>query len=123
MPGEHRSVVLTGPDNSIEILLRSGRIDRLLLSDSWETSFVAKSRLGELGHRVDALRAGDRILMDQPAVNTLRYLQAHPSADPLTSTVRGLAPLQRWALARIAKRFRLHPVAREQVYTVMELRS
>ena len=53
MPGEDASLLMVAPDLGTEILLRSGRVDRLLLGDPWETSFVA-------GDELPALRARRR---------------------------------------------------------------
>jgi hypothetical protein len=111
MPGEQRSLVFAAPDLAIEILVRSDRIDRLLLSDAWETSFVAKERLPDLRRRLADLRAGDRMLLDPAGVRALR-------GDDV-----GLAPLQRYALHAIQRRFRLRTVAADQGFVVMELRS
>lgn len=112
MPGERRSLVVTAPDAGIEILLRSHRADALVIGDPTETSFVANRQLPSLGRKVDGLRPGRRMLMDQGAVAALRYLRAHPGADPLTTNGLGLAPLQLWALRRIDQRFQLRRVAR-----------
>ena len=120
MPGEPRSLVFAAPDLAVEILLRSGRIDRLLLADTRETSFVAGEQLPALRRHIAGLRAGDRMLMDGAALQSLRALRADPRADPLQTPGR-LVPLQQWALRRIDERFRLRTVAREQGYEVLEL--
>ena len=122
MPGEDESLVMVAPDLGTEILLRSGRVDRLLLGDAWEASFVTDEELPELAEAVDALRPGDRMLMDQPARELLAALRADPSLDPLDTSVRLLAPLQQWALKRIDERFMLRPIgAEEGGFTVVEL--
>jgi hypothetical protein len=126
MPGERTSLVMVSPDLGIEILLRSGRVDRLFLGDPWEASFVAADELPALAEAVDALRPGVRMLMDKPAREVLARLRAQPSLDPRDNTVPALAPLaplQRWALKRIDQRFRLRPVApARDGFTVVELR-
>jgi hypothetical protein len=123
MPGERESLVMVAPDLGLEILLRSGRVDRLLLGDAWETSFVAEDELPALRARVDALAAGDRMLMDAAAETTLAALRADPDRDPLTTPLTQLAPLQEWALQRIAARYDLRPVAPpDGGFTVVELR-
>jgi hypothetical protein len=122
MPGEDESLVMVAPDLATEILLRSGRVDRLLLGDAWEASFVTDEELPELAEAVDELRPGDRMLLDRPARELLAALRADPSLDPLDTSVRLLAPLQQWALERIDARFRLRPVAAEEGgFTVVEL--
>ena len=123
MPGEDASVLMVAPDLATEILLRSGRVDRLLLGDPWETSFVADDELPALRARVDALRPGDRMLMDAAGRSTLATLRADPARDPLTELLPDLAPLQAWALQRIIARYDLRPVAPAQDgFTVVELR-
>jgi hypothetical protein len=122
LPGEEQSLVLVAPDLAIEALLRSGRIDRLLLSDPWETSFIAEQNVPALRSRLAGLRPGDRMLVDEPARATLRALRAEPDADPLLVRGHGLAPLQQYALAYIDERFELRSVAREEGFEVLELR-
>ena len=109
MPGEDASVLMVAPDLATEILLRSGRVDRLLLGDPWETSFVADDELPALRARVDALRPGDRMLMDAAGRSTLATLRADPARDPLTELLPDLAPLQAWALQRIDRALRPAP--------------
>ena len=122
MPGETASVVMTQPDVGTEILIRSGRHDRLALGDPWEASFVAGRHLAPLAAAVDSLRPGARMLMDESARSVLDVVRADPSLDPLTLTPPRLAPLQQWALKRIDRRFRLKQVgARDGEYTVVEL--
>jgi hypothetical protein len=123
MPGEDASLVMVAPDLGLEILLRSGRVDRLLLGDAWETSFVAEDELPALRERVDALAPGDRMLMDGAAEQTLATLREHPGGDPLAVPGSELAPLQEWALQRIVARYELAPVApADGGFTVVELR-
>jgi hypothetical protein len=122
MPGEDESLVMVAPDLGTEILLRSGRVDRLLLGDAWEASFVTDEELPELAAAVDALRPGVRMLMDQPARELLARLRAEPALDPFDPTLRLLAPLQQWALERIDERFLLRPVgSADGGFTVVEL--
>jgi hypothetical protein len=123
MPGERESLMMVSPDLGIEILLRSGRADRLLLGDPWEASFAEAKELPQLRAAVDALRPGDRMLLDPPARKVLATLRAHPSRDVLARPEPALAPLQQWALQRIDRRFRLRPVARAAGgFTVVALR-
>jgi hypothetical protein len=122
MPGERESLVMVQPDLGIEILLRSGRADRLLLGDPWEASFAEAEELPQLRAAVDALRPGDRMLLDRPARTVLAALRADPSRDVLAAPGSVLAPLQEWALQRIDRRFRLRTVARGPGdFTVVEL--
>jgi hypothetical protein len=122
MPGERESLVMVSPDLGIEILLRSGRADKLLLGDPSEASFVAPEELPTLRAAVDALRPPQRMLLDPPARQVLAILRAQPSRDIIAHPLTMLAPLQQWALQRIDRRFRLRPVARAgQGFTVVEL--
>lgn len=121
MPGERRSLVMTAPDLSIEILLRSDRESRLLLGDPQETSFVAQERLPDLRRQLARLRPGERMLMDRYAQAALRAFVRDPSVDPLRAQGLGIAPIQAWTLNEIRRRFALRPVAREQGFTVVQL--
>ena len=122
MPGERDSLVMVSPDLGLEILLRSGRADKLFLGDAWEASFVAPEELPGVRAAVDALRPPERMLLDRPARQVLATLRAQPSRDTLAHPLPTLAPLQQWALQRIDRRFRLRLVARAaRELTVVEL--
>jgi hypothetical protein len=124
MPGERSSLVIVAPDLGAEILLRSGRFDPLLLGDAWEESLAPAAELPHLRKTVAAVRPGTRMLLDAPARRVLAALRSRPGLDPLTPTGLPLAPLQRWALARLAARFRLVPVARDSAgFSVVTLRA
>jgi hypothetical protein len=110
MPGERESLLMVAPDLQVELLMRTGRVDRLHLGDAWESSFVAEHELPQLRAEVDDLSAGTRMLLDRHAREYLDRLRADPGIDPLAIPVE-LAPLQRWALRRIARRHELRPVA------------
>lgn len=135
MPGERRSLVMASPDLETELLLRTGRADRLRLADPIQASFVPDDQLPQLRRQVDSLRPGTRMLLDRRGVRQLALLRAHPGLRPLARApgqaapdagllLRELAPLQVWALQRIERRFRLVTVARgPRNYRVVELRS
>ena len=75
---------MVAPDLGTEILLRSGRVDRLLLGDPWEASFVAGGGAARrCAPAVDALRPGDRMLLDAAGRHVLAALRAHPARDLL----------------------------------------
>jgi hypothetical protein len=111
MPGERESLVIVSPELGTEILIRSGRADRLHLGDPQEASFAKAEELPGLRAAVDGLRPGQRMLLDQPARHVLATLRAQPRRDVLAHPLSELAPLQQWALQRIGRRFRLRPVA------------
>jgi hypothetical protein len=126
MPGERRSLLMTEQDRAIEVLLRTGRLDRLHIGDPWETGFVAGHWIGRLRATVDGIRPGTRMLIDQAALDRLAYLRAHPEFDPLSTAsapaAGALTALQQWALRRIGQRFRFHTVAVDGKFRVVELR-
>jgi hypothetical protein len=62
------------------------------------------------------------MLLDEPGQQALATLRREPRPDPLDNPAPQLAPLQQWALARLADRFALRPVAEGDGFTVVELR-
>jgi hypothetical protein len=123
VPGEDASLMMVSPDLGTEILLRSGRADRLGLGDPWEASFAASEEVPQVREAVDSLRPGARMLMDGPARDVLAKLRAQPGRDVLEDPIPALAPLQVWALQRIDARYRLQPVAAAPGgFTVVALR-
>jgi hypothetical protein len=122
MPGERASVVMVAPDVGTEILVRSGRADRLLLGAPWEASFVAGEYLPRLRGAVAGLRPGDRMLMDAGARELLELYRERPGVNPLELGAPRLAPLQQTALRLIEERFALRQVGRaDGGFTVAEL--
>jgi hypothetical protein len=121
MPGKD-VVLMVAPDVGIEIMVRDGRHDRFELGDPWESSFVAARHLPRLRAAVDALRPGDRMLIDDNARRLLARFHADPSLNPLTVTPPLLSALQQWALKRIDARYRLRPVGpHDGPFAVVEL--
>lgn len=109
-PGENEAAVLVEPDLGIEALARTGRINRIPLSDPWEDSFVADARREEIDPALADMEAGDLLLIDANAARAFAGYRRNPETD--TSVVQpGLAILQSYALQQLATRFRLHPVA------------
>jgi hypothetical protein len=102
---------MTAPDLGLEILMRSGRADRLHLGDPWEASFAPDEELPGLARQVASLRPGERMLLDGAGRDVLAAVRAEPRRDPLARPFPGLAPLQAWALRRIERRFALREVA------------
>ncbi len=119
MPGARRSLVLATPDLQVEILLRSRRGNILPLASPWQDSFIADQRLPGLAQAIDALRAGERLLINDSARARFLALRADSSIDPLTTDCKpdapiaaltDLAPLQSWALKRLGERFDLRTI-------------
>ena len=88
MPGERESLAIVTPDLGTEIMLRSGRVDKLFLGDPLEASFAKEEELPGLRADVDALRPGERMLLDRTAEQVLAMLRAEPARDTLASRSR-----------------------------------
>jgi hypothetical protein len=110
MPVEGRSAVVAGPDLSVEILMRSGRSNRLPWGDPW----VMEQRLPGLRAAVARLEPGDLLLTNTAALGELvrrrgqslaELQEGYGGGDPLT-------PLEVIALREIRRRFRLQVAAR-----------
>jgi hypothetical protein len=116
--GEDEAAVVVEPDLEIEALARTGRFNRIPLSDPWEDSFVADTHVDEVDEAVDDMKEGDLLLVDANALGAFRDYRANPTTDPLNVTSpqtivpSGLAILQDYALNRLAQRFRLRTVDR-----------
>lgn len=108
-PGEHEAAVLVLPDLGIEALARTGRINRIPLSDPWEDSFVADARRDEIAPALEEMEAGDLLLIDANAAKAFAYFRRNPGPDA-NLFQPGLAILQSYALQQLATRFRLRPV-------------
>lgn len=108
-PGEDEAAVLVEPDLGIEALARTGRINRIPLSDPWEDSFVADARRDEIDPALADMEAGDLLLIDANAAKAFAGYRRDPGAD--ASVIQpGLAILQSYSLQQLATRFRLRPV-------------
>lgn len=111
MPGQRRSLILfpKSPDLAVEILMRSGRANRLPLGDSVEEGFVPTARASALRQAIAELRAGERLLTDRVGLTAFARLKSDPGIDPLTKPVYQYR-LDEWILQRIGERFRLRPI-------------
>jgi hypothetical protein len=124
MPGERRTAVVVRPDLGTEILIRSGRANRLPIAYPWGDDFARDQRIPGLRDAVEELRPGERMLLDRGALDTL----AAAGPDLRSNLVRGLtpgapvSPLQVYALQKIEERFRLRPIHRDGAgFTVVQL--
>jgi hypothetical protein len=108
MPGQPRALILLpeSPDLALEILMRSGRANKLPLGDSLEEGYVASARLPALREAIGRLRPGERLLTDEPGVRAFARLKADPTTDPLAKPAFEHR-LDEWILQRIGERFRL----------------
>ena len=117
LPGEDRSVVLTGSDLSIEILMRAERGNAVPLGDPIEDSFVPDGHFDPLQEFIDGLEPGTRVLIDAGARRDFEHYRADPSLDPLDDEAipvgqrSDLARLQRWVIRGIGERFDLRRLA------------
>jgi hypothetical protein len=123
LPGERRSVVLIQPNMITEVLMRSGRSNRLPLADPIEDGFVEAERRPGLREAAAGLEAGDRVLLDDAALLGLAVVRRDPESELLDQVVPGAptAPLELYALREIDRRFQLRPVARRDGFVVVEL--
>jgi hypothetical protein len=113
MPGQRRALVLLpeSPDLAIEILMRSGRANKLPVGDSLEEGFVASARLPALRKAIAQLRPGERLLTDRRGLSVFAKLRADPGIDPLSKPAYAYR-LDAWILKQIGKRFRLRTIRR-----------
>ena len=125
LPGEQRSVVLIQPNMITEVLMRSGRSNRLPLADPIEDGFVEAERLPGLRRAAAQLEEGDRLLLDDAALLGLAAVRADPNSKLLEQLIPGAptAPLVLYALREIDSRFHLRPVARSDGFVVVELEA
>jgi hypothetical protein len=106
MPGEHKSVVLTSADLSVEALMRTHRVNQIPLSDPWEDSLVPSLHEQAVESAVAALRPGRQMLIDHSS----RVVLANPPGSSVRFSVP-IASLEVLALRRIAERFSLERLA------------
>ena len=124
LPGERRVLIVTLPDLGVEILIRSGRANRLPFGDPIEDSFIASERLPLLREALADLEPGTRLLLDQAALDALAAIRSSGPPDrrgPLTD-LGDLASLQLRVLEWIDERFRLRRVHSDgEWFTVAQL--
>lgn len=122
MPGEDRTPIITRPDLDVAILMRADRANALGITDAKEASWVPGPHIAAIDRAVGELAPGDRMLLDEGALESFRQLSRDPQTDPdLLYERAALEPIQVRALARIAARFRLTTVARRDGFVVVEL--
>jgi len=113
MPDEDRTAIITAPDLDVNVLVLSGRSNRLGITDAKEDSWVPGPHEPVVDEAVDELEPGDRMLVDEGALAAFRELRRNPEADPDEITaLTEIASIQLRILARIGERFNLKPVAR-----------
>jgi len=113
MPDEDRTAIITVPDLDVNVLVLTGRSNRLGITDAKEDSWVSGPHEPVVDQAVDDLQAGDRMLVDSEAMTAFRELRRNPGADRDAITLQtSIASIQLRILARIGERFDLQPVAR-----------
>ena len=131
MPGERQSIVIAEPDVATEILVRSGRANRLPIAYPWGDTFVASERIPGLRDAVAELGPGDRLLLDEGALEALDEIRTDPAFDALAHSGEDTAlqssltaPVQDLALEDIDQRFRLRRIAGDrETLVVAELEA
>lgn len=122
-PGSGRVAMIVSPDLATEVMLQEERATALALVYPWGDSFIAAERIPGIHDAVAELRTGDRLLLDQPALDAFDTLQAEPGRDPIAepTTLGPLAPVQEVALQEIGRRFDLRVVGRDGGFIAAEL--
>jgi hypothetical protein len=132
MPGERRTLVLIQPSMITEVLMSSGRSNRLPLADPFEDGFVESERRPGLRRAVAELEEGERLLLDDAALAGLAAVKRDPGSrllDDPSRPLEGIQPgaptaqLQLYTLLGIDRRFRMRTVARRDGFVVVELRA
>ena len=111
MPATRQIPVLVSSALTTELLMRTGRANALPLSDPREDDFVPAERRPGLFAAVDALRPGQRLVTDLPALASLAAARTN-RATPTVEANGAMSKLQLEALLRIDRRFTLRPVGR-----------
>ena len=113
MPGETETAVLVEADLDTNILTRAGRANSLGITDAKEMSWVPDPHLPRLRDREQQLVAGDRVLMDDAAIEAFRRFRRQPGQDPAQVAVEAdLKTIQAQILAWMAERFDYRVIAR-----------
>lgn len=124
MPGERRSIVITEPDLSVEILVRRQRGNTLPISNPRADDFTFDERLPGILEAVRRLEPGRRMLVDAGALSALATARRNPRSPLLFRGGAALAAVQLQALYAIQQRFRLRLVERGAAgLVVLELAS
>ncbi|MCB0870979.1 MAG: hypothetical protein KDB52_09120 [Solirubrobacterales bacterium] len=122
MPGEDQTAIITVPDLDVNVLVLTGRSNRLGLTDAKEQSWVPDPHVEPVAAAARKLEAGDRMLLDTAALDAFRTLARDPEADLEEITDEsGISFIQQVAILALTENFRIKPVAREGDLTVVEL--
>ena len=122
-PGDGRVAMILSPDLATEVMIREERSTSLALVYPWGDSFIAGERTPGIEDAVADLEAGDRLLLDDAALESFQQLQAQPDRDPIAdpTNLGPLAPVQEVALREIGRRFDLQTLQREDQYVAVVL--
>ena len=122
MAGERRVLIIASADLATEILLRRERSNRLAFSYPLEDSFVPSRTVPAIERTTNELQPGERMLITEDGLRDFRAISNEPGRNVLDEAgTAGLLPEQRFALQRMAERFRLRPLAREGGFVVVTL--
>ncbi len=111
--GARRVIILlpTVPDLGTEILIRSHRANLLPIGDPKADGLVPSVWLPRVRAALRAVRPGQRILIDDEALTSIRELR-NPAVDPLRAPVDGGGVEAEWILRYLDERFAIKPIAR-----------
>jgi hypothetical protein len=101
----------TVPDLGTEILIRSHRSNRLPIGDPKADGLVPSVWLPRVRAALRSIRPGQRILIDDEALNAIRELR-NPAVDPLKAPVDGGGVEAEWILRYLDQRFEIRPITR-----------
>jgi hypothetical protein len=107
-PDQDRVLVMLHPDLSVETLMRSGRVNELPVSYFLADTLVAEERRDRVLDVVDELEPGTLMLTEG------FYLEPGATREYITDDAEQLA-LEQMVMDRLRERFRLEPVATEEV--------
>lgn len=113
MPGEDASAVVTTFDLDVAILIRAGRDNRLGITDAKEGGWVPGPHRPAVEESVAGLQAGDRMLVDEKALDAFRTIRRVPATDDGDFLAEDqISVIQAFALRQIGARFDLEVIAR-----------
>jgi hypothetical protein len=107
-PDQQQALVLLFPDMSVEVLMRSGRVNLLPVSSSLADNVIVEETWERVRPVVDQIEPGTLMLTEG------FYLTPGATRDYIVGDSAPLE-LEQLIIDRIQQRFRLEPVARERV--------
>ena len=112
IPAQRVLILLpTLPDLGTEILIRSHRANLLPIGDPKADGLVPSVWLPRISSALARIRAGQRILIDQQALQVISDLR-NPAVDRGLQRIDGGGTEVEWILRELDRRFRIRPIHR-----------